>query len=166
MKKLFLMMAAVVMMAACASGNGEGSNAASGEAEAPAFEFKLPKAFNGTTGNNFKAFDAFAVNELPFEVKVNGEDVEVSTTFKIKRTEEPAKEPSGVSEVWVRYDPEGGGQEIRMELKADEASQKALEEALNKPAGEEVELTFKTVAKKADLEAMNGQKTVNTFVCN
>lgn len=172
MKKLFLMMmAAVAMTFVSCDGNAKGGDNDSTASEGASLsEFTVLGGFNSTTGSNYKAFDYGKVPGFKFEVTGEGEEVDVTATCTLTRTEEPANKISGNTGIWISYyapNEEGKSEKVaEMELVSTPESQEKIADCIeNGKPGDEVELVAKAKVKKADLEKMNGQKTSNSLIC-
>ncbi len=172
MKKLFLLMVAAMAMTfvSCdnsAKGSGDNDSTASGDDNLT--EFSVLGAFNGSTGSNYKAFDYGKTTGIKFEISGEGEEVDVTATCKLIRSDEPAKEINGNAEIWMSYyaeNAQGENEKVaEMKLVATPESQEKINECIEKgKPGDEVEFVSKAKAKKEDLKKMNGQKTSNTLV--
>ena len=160
MKKFLLMIAAVAMMASC-GGNGEnasGSNAESGDTG-----FSVQNGITGTTGSK-NCFLPELGAPIKFEVADQGENAELTATVKIKRTDktetEELKEPA---KLWIsgRQD---DNKDVKLTLTADEDSMKKLADWIKAEPGTEVEVVFKGVVPKADMQKLNAKECTNTLV--
>ena len=172
MKKVFMMMVAAMAMTLVSCGgttNGGGDNdstaSAASEEGAALTEFTVLGGFNGSTGNNYKAFDRGQTTGFKFELAGEGEELDVTATCKLVRSEEPANDVNGNTEIWIKFY-EDNKEAAKMELVTTPESQEKIAECIkNGKPGDEVELVAKAKVKKADLMKMNGQKTNNTLVC-
>ena len=174
MKKLFLLMVAAMAMTFVSCDNkangGEGNDSINSDENAALTEFSVLGGFNGTTGSNYKAFDYGKVAGFKFDINGEGEEVDVTATCTLTRSDVPAEEISGNTEIWINYYEENaeGKKEKAAELQlvSTPESQEKIAECIEKgKPGDTVELVAKAKAKKADLVKMNGQKTNNTLVC-
>ena len=161
------MIAAVAMMVSCTGKAEQSGSAASGEAqeEGAAFTFKVENGISGTTGSK----NCFLVElgaPIEFEAVENGENVDLTAKVKVKHSDKTEVDPNprDGAELWISGRDEDNKDVERVVLKAEEESFKALQEFFGKPAGEELEITFKGTAPKADLEKLNDKKCTNTLV--
>jgi hypothetical protein len=162
MKKLFVLMAAVAMMVSCGNKQQAGGGDAAADQSAKPFEFSVQNHITGTTGPN--CFLPELGSDIAFKTSGEGDVLDVEATVKIKHSDKTeVKEPRETSELWIsgRQD---DNKDTEVKLTAVEENQKKLEEWFKKPAGEEVEITFKGKAPKADLEKLNGKECTNTLV--
>ena len=174
MKKFFLLMVAAMAMTfvSCdnnAKGSGDNDSTASEEGAALT-EFTVLGGFNSTTGSNYKAFDYGKTTGFKFELAGEGEELDVTATCKLIRSEEPAKSIDGNTEVWMSYyaeNAEGKNEKVaEIQFVSTPESQEKIAECIEKgKPGDEVEFVGKAKVKKADLMKMNGQKTNNALIC-
>lgn len=161
------MIAAVAMMTSC-NGNGNTSgnaSAASGDkAEGAAFEFKVNNGITGTTGSK-NCFLVDLGSTMDFEVVENGENMDITAKVKVTHADKTEVDPSprDKAELWISGR-DDDNKDVKVTLTADEDSYKALQEFFPKAKGEQVEITFKGTAPKADLEKLNGKECTNTLV--
>ena len=155
------------MMASCSGNANQGSgNEASGENAGAAYEFKLIKGITGTTGSkNCHLVDIMAPSPITFECVENGDSVNVTAKLSAVHDDdtEMDENPRESAELWISGR-DDDNKDVKVTLKADDDSYKALQEFFPKAQGEKVELTFKGNAAKADLEKLNGKETTNTLV--
>lgn len=161
MKKFLLMIAAVAMMVSCGGGENAGSGSkAEGGGE---LSFSVQNGISGTTGTK-NCFLSELGAPIKFEVADQGENAELTAKVTFKHTDktefEEAKEPA---KLWIsgRQD---DNKDIKLTLTADEESMKKLTDWVKAPAGTEVEVVFKGVVPKADMEKLNAKECTNTFV--
>lgn len=169
MKKFLFMIAAVAMMVSCTgNANTSGSaSAASGEqakADGATYEFKLANGITGTTGSK-NCHLVELEGDFTFECVENGDNVDVTAKVTVTHDEdtEMDENPREGAELWISGR-DDDNEDVKVTLKADDESYKALQEFFPKAAGEKVELTFKGTAPKADLEKLNGKECTNTLV--
>lgn len=163
------MIAAVAMMVSC-TGNGNTSgnaSAASGDeakAQGAAFEFKVSNGISGTTGSK-NCFLVELSAPIAFEVVENGENVDITAMVTVTHADktEVDPQPREKAELWISGR-DDDNKDIKVTLTADDDSYKALQEFFPKAKGEQVEVTFKGTAPKADLEKLNGKECTNTLV--
>lgn len=164
MKKILLMMAVATMMVACGNKQQAKAEPAKENAEQTGpYKFSVANHITGTTGST-NCFLADLGSDIAFEVSGEGDSLDVAATVKIKHTDKTeVKKDADPAELWISGRQDDNG-DTKVKFFADEENQKKLVEWFDKPAGTEVEVTFKGKAAKKDLDQLNGKECTNTLV--
>ena len=157
MKKLFLMIATVAMMASC-NGNGSqtsGSGSASEAGDAPK-SYSVEYEFGSNSGSNYECFDIFGTEKTKtdFEANIEGDKVVINMPMKVKIKGGELKK--SLSEGSVVFCVENSSEKGRIEFKLADADKVNYDEEFKKlKEGDVITFNITGETTKDVLDKMN-----------